>query len=90
MSASSQLARAIPWAGRFLAYVAAIVLAGGIVGGVLFPLLGVTLRMEYPVAHMARRGFLDLSFYALIWAPAISLVACVMQARSRSRERRNP
>ena len=69
------------WVVRFFLYLFLITLTGGILGSVLFPLVGTLLGMDYPLWVMIRRGFLDLAFYFFIWAPAISLVICIMQAR---------
>lgn len=74
------------WVPRFLAYVVAIVGLGGVIGTILFPVVGLLLGMDYPVSHMALKGLHDGSFFFGVWAPGVSFVACVIQAHNRNRE----
>jgi hypothetical protein len=69
------------WIATWHLMVAGIVAMGGLVGALLFPLIGSFARMDYTVVAMLRRGLLDGAFYALIWAPGISFVWCAVRAR---------
>lgn len=75
---------ALTWLAIWLLLVALIVLAGALLGALLFAGIGSLAGMDYPVTHMLRRGFLDGGFLALIWAPAGSIVACVMWSHRRA------
>ena len=77
----------IIWTARWLALLAGICAAGAIVGGILFPVFGHRLRMDLGTREMVRNGLLDGGFLALILAPGISLVVCLMWARSRGGEK---
>jgi hypothetical protein len=75
------LSTAAKWFGRWLFMVLAICLAGALAGGLLFPLFGHLLGMDLGTGEMIRNGIHDGAFLALIWAPGISFVACLMLAR---------
>ena len=70
------------WIGWFLAYFVAIVAVGGLIGVILFPLIGTLFSVDHPVGQLALSGLKQLSFLFGIWAPAVSIVICVMRARS--------
>jgi len=75
------------WAVYFLFWVAAVVLAGAVVGAIGFPLLGPLFgSMLTPTAH-ALAGARHLGFVALIWAPGIALVLCVVRANRNKQKR---
>lgn len=71
------------WSGRWHGLVGAICAGGALIGGLLYPLVGSMAGLEYSVGEMLRNGLRDGGFYALIWAPGISLVACAMWAARR-------
>lgn len=67
------------WIGWFLVYFFGIIALGGVVGGVLYSLVGM---LTHPALSWGERfmfGVRDGSFYAGIWSFAISLVICVMR-----------
>lgn len=68
------------WIGLGLVLTLAITLTGGLLGSLLFPLVGSFLGMNLAVWEMARYGFFDGAFLALIWAPGASIVAGFMGA----------
>jgi hypothetical protein len=68
------------WLGLWLGLVCLICLGGAVAGAVLFPAVGLLLGMDLTAGEMARNGLLDGGFLALIWAPGVSFVACLMRA----------
>jgi uncharacterized membrane protein YhaH (DUF805 family) len=76
------------WLGCFLIYVVAIAAAGGVFGSVMFPLFGKLLSVDRTVGQLAFSGLRQFSFLFGIWAPAISIVICVMRAHRRAAEDR--
>lgn len=77
--------RAWAWSGRWHGLVAGITAGGALVGGVVYPLVGGLAGLDYRLREMIWNGMTDGGFLALIWAPGISLVACVMWAVRRHR-----
>lgn len=77
------LKAALAWFLRWLLLVSLICFAGALAGLVLFPVGGHLLGMELSTAEMARNGAFDGGFLALIWAPGLGLVICIMWARDR-------
>jgi hypothetical protein len=75
------------WCAVWSLLVVAIVAAGAIAGSVLYPLVGTLLQMELSVREMFINGVFDGGFYALIWAPGVSFVACIMGAHWKNRNR---
>ncbi|HSH08805.1 MAG TPA: hypothetical protein VK995_00340, partial [Oceanipulchritudo sp.] len=73
----------IRWLLLWLLLVIAICLAGAVVGAVVFPIAGRLLSMELTIPEMILNGLKDGGFLALIWAPGISLVVCIMRAYAR-------
>lgn len=69
------------WSVYFLCWLLGIVGGGALIGAVGFPLLGPLLGSDRPPLAHAITGARHLGFIALIWAPGIALVACVMRAR---------
>ena len=82
--------RSWKWVAWWHLLVFGLILAGGFVGSLLFLLVGTLPRLDYTASEMAFNGLRDGAFFALIWAPGISLVACVMQAYRRNRDDQNP
>lgn len=88
------LARFLPdslfgWIVTGLLLMGAIVAAGGVLGSLLYPVFGSLLGMKLHVLEMAANGLYDGAFYALIWAPGISLVLCIMAAHHKMRMTRH-
>ena len=77
------LLQAAYWGGLWLGLIAAICLVGAFLGGLTFPLIGSLLEMDLSAGEMLRNGLMDGGFLALIWAPGLSFVACLMWARSK-------
>ncbi len=76
------------WLLRFMVWLLLIVGLGVVTGALVFPLLGPLFGSKlHPLEHVVA-GAKHLGFIALVWAPGIALVACVMHARSR-RNRQN-
>jgi len=74
------------WIAIWLALTVGFVVSGGILGSILFPIVGLLAGMEYPVMEMLRNGAFDGAFLALIWAPGGSFVICLMLAKKRKSE----
>ena len=77
--------RAIKWVFLWLLLALAICWAGAVSGGLLFPVAGLLLRMDLPVREMVLNGLLDGGFLALIWAPGLSFVVCLMWGHGKGR-----
>ena len=73
----------IIWFSRWLFLLLAICLAGALVGALAFPVAGYLLGMDLGIGEMLRNGVFDGGFLALIWAPGLSLVACLMWGRQQ-------
>lgn len=73
------------WCAGWFLLLGVIVAAGAMAGSVLYPLVGSLLRMDLSVPDMFLNGVFDGGFYALIWAPGISFVACLMGAHWKRR-----
>ncbi|MBK9992353.1 MAG: hypothetical protein IPP19_16940 [Verrucomicrobia bacterium] len=68
------------WAVYFLFWLLTIVGGGALVGLITFPIFAPVFGSTgTPISH-ALAGARHLSFIALIWAPGIALVLCVMRA----------
>ena len=76
-------ARTWAWFGRWHLLVLLITLCGAVAGAFLYPLFGSLIGMDLSVGRMVRLGVLDGGFYALIWAPGISFVACIIWGKRR-------
>jgi len=66
-----------------------IVIFGAVAGGLIFPAGGFLLGLDLEPWVMIRNGVLDGGFYALIWAPGISFVVCVLAIHTRRSENSN-
>lgn len=77
------LARTWAWFGRWHLLVLLITLCGAVAGAFLYPLFGSLIGMDLSVGRMVRYGVFDGGFYALIWAPGISFVACLIWGKRR-------
>lgn len=72
----------------FVALVCTIVLAGALLGAILFFSVGKLFGMDYSTNELLQNGLFDGGFYALIWAPGLSFVALVMRAHKQRNHRR--
>ena len=75
----------IRWLVIWILFVTLICGAGALVGGILFPIVGLILGMKLSVVEMIKNGLFDGVFLAGIWAPAVSLVVCLMKSREAKR-----
>ena len=64
-----------------------IVSAGAVAGSILYPVGGLLLGMDLSLREMLRYGMADGAFYALIWAPGISIVLCIIGIVEKRRNR---
>jgi len=88
--ASSKLGP-IYWIGWFLIYFAAVVSVLALTGGLIFLLVGAITNPELPALQRGLHGLrLGAELAAKVWAPAISLVLCVMKAYRRSQPAEEP
>lgn len=71
------------WAVYFLCWLLAIVGGGALIGAISFPLFGPLLGSGHTPVEHALAGGRHLGFIALIWAPGIALVACVVRAKGK-------
>lgn len=68
------------WAVYFIFWLLAIIGGGALIGAISFPLLGPAFGSTRSPLEHALTGARHLGFIALIWAPGIALVLCVMRA----------
>lgn len=68
------------WAGCFLLYFSTTLLLGGLIGALLYLLVGSVTHPELPLGYRLSKGFLNGMFYAGVWATGLSIVLCVMRA----------
>ncbi|MFO7724123.1 MAG: hypothetical protein R6V45_01125 [Oceanipulchritudo sp.] len=73
------------WVGFGILLVIAMVVVGGGLGALLYPLVGTLIGMDLALLSMLRTGFMDGAFYALIWAPGASIVLCIAGAYEKKR-----
>ncbi len=71
------------WSIYAIVWIAGLSALGGILGMILFPLGGLIVGAERTSLQLLARGARFGSFYFLIWAPAIAIVACTMRAYRR-------
>lgn len=69
------------WVLRFFLGVFALTLFGALLGAVSFPVVGSLLGIKMTAWEMSQQGIFDLGKWFFIWAPAVSLVFCVMLAQ---------
>jgi TM2 domain-containing membrane protein YozV len=63
-----------------------VTVGGALIGAIGFPIIGPLFGSHRTLLEHAMAGAQHLGFVALIWAPAIALVLCVMRAyRNKSR-----
>lgn len=74
---------ALLWFLRWLGLTLGGILAGGLLGTLLFPVFGTLLGMDLSIGEMARHGFHDGAFYLTIWAPGGCFILCAMWAHRR-------
>jgi len=68
------------WAVYFLFWLLATIIGGALIGLICFPLFGPAFGSALSPLEHAQAGARHVGFIALIWAPAIALVLCVMRA----------
>ena len=62
-----------------------IVSGGALLGAVLFYLVGTVFRLDYAWEALLVNGIKDGGFYALIWAPGVSFIWCVIEGYQQIR-----
>ncbi len=83
MLISSNLPGYVKWPLRFLIYFIGVVVFLGLSGAVVFLLVGALTNPDKVALERFLHGFrLGVELGGKVWAPAISLVLCVMQAHS--------
>jgi len=75
------------WAAYFVFWLVAVVLAAALVGAIGFSLLGPLFGSTRSVGEHAVAGARHVGFIALIWAPGIALVLCVVRAYRNNQKR---
>jgi len=68
------------WKVYFIFWFKLVVLAGAAVGAIGFPLLGPLFGSTLTATEHVVAGARHLGFVAMIWAPGIALVLCVVRA----------
>ncbi|MDX2187380.1 MAG: dihydrofolate reductase family protein [Opitutaceae bacterium] len=68
----------------FLAWVFGLIAIGGLAGAILFPLFGPFFGAELPGPKLMLAGLKFGSFYFMIWAPGVAIVATVMRAYKKA------
>ena len=76
----------VGWFGLGLVIILVMVAIGALLGGTLYPLVGVVIGKDLPVLRMLWLGVLDGAFFALIWAPGMSIVLCIAGAYEKRRD----
>lgn len=71
------------WAVYFFCCLIAIIGGGAFIGALSFPLVAPLFGSDRPPLAHAITGARHLGFIALVWAPGIALVACVIRAKRR-------
>lgn len=71
--------------GWFVLFVALTVACGALVGAILFPLSGLVFGDSRPVAALIWAGMKTFGFWALVWAPGISIVLVFVRAARRNK-----
>jgi hypothetical protein len=77
--------RALWWVRLWHGWVVLMVLAGAVLGALLFPLGGLVFGVDLSIGRFVLAGLRDGAFYAFIWAPGISLILCFMLGYERAR-----
>ena len=78
----------LKWLLRFLSYFAGVVLFLALSGMLVFMLVGAFTNPDRDLIERALHGFrLGAELGAKVWAPAISLVFCVMKAHNEKARR---
>lgn len=67
------------WLGAFTLYLSATLLLGGLIGALLFLIVGAITHGDIPVVQRLSHGFVDGFLYAGIWAIGLAIVLCVMR-----------
>lgn len=78
--------RVTRWLLLWLVWTCGIVLAGALLGAVLFPLLGRLGGSSKDLGALALLGVRNLGFYAFVWAPGAAIVLVVMDEAKRRRD----
>jgi hypothetical protein len=76
--------KAYRWLGLWHLRVFGIVASGGVLGSILFLVVGSLFKLDYSSTELLKNGLLDGAFYALLWAPGISLIWCIIIAKKES------
>ena len=71
------------WMALFVGYTLSIILAGAVLGAILYPLVGSLFNFNYSLISMTQKGMTDLSFFALVWAPGGAIVLCFIKAHHK-------
>lgn len=80
MSRSRQI---LFYAGFIAAWTIAITGAGALLGGIIFPLVGLIVDRDTTLAAMALSGARNLGFFAFVWAPGTAIVLAFRHAFRR-------
>ena len=76
----------VGWFGLGLVIIVVMVSIGALLGGTLYPLVGVVIGKDLPILRMLRLGVMDGAFLAFIWAPGLSIVLCIAGAYEKRRD----
>lgn len=87
MMTAKSIVRALCWVNRGLMIAAGMVLAGGVLGGLIGLSVGAWTHASVDAPSRWAGGFYNGAFYAFIWSIGVSVVACVMQAHHRRHHR---
>lgn len=89
MKSRSPIVSVFFWLFLWLGLTLGITLAGGILGMILFTTLGPLFVDDLSFTELLKNGVRDGSFYAFLWAPGLSIVACVMHAAKLNKQQQN-
>lgn len=73
------------WLGWWVIFTFGFILIGGLLGSLLYLVLGFWLLPEGDLAYRLSKGFTNGGFYFMIWAGGLGIVLCVVKAHREGR-----
>jgi hypothetical protein len=73
------------WLGWWVIFTFSFVLAGGLIGGLLYLGVGGVLHPEHELGYRLSKGFLNGAEYFGVWAGGLGIVLCWIKAHREGR-----